>query len=53
MAVISGNFSEGIDLPGDLLKAVVIVGLPLTKPDLETSQLIDYYEKRFKKGWID
>jgi len=51
LAVISGNFSEGIDLPGDFLKSVVIVGLPLTKPDLETSQLIEYYDKKFGKGW--
>ncbi len=51
LAVISGNFSEGIDLPGDFLKSVIIVGLPLTKPDLETSQLIEYYDKKFGKGW--
>ncbi|MDP2909069.1 MAG: helicase C-terminal domain-containing protein, partial [Nanoarchaeota archaeon] len=47
----SGSFGEGIDLPGDYLKAVVIVGLPLSKPDLETKQLIDYYDQRFGKGW--
>ena len=51
LAVTSGNFSEGIDLPGDLLKGVIVVGLPLTKPDLETSQLIEYYDKKFGKGW--
>ena len=49
-AVSSGSFGEGIDLPGDLLKAVVIVGLPLEKPDLETKELIDYYEEKFAKG---
>ena len=51
LAVTSGNFSEGIDLPGDFLKCVVVVGLPLTKPDLETSQLIDYYDRKYAKGW--
>ncbi len=51
LGVTSGNFSEGVDLPGDLLKGVIIVGLPLTKPDLETSQLIEYYDKKFAKGW--
>ena len=51
MGVISGSFGEGIDLPGDLLKGVVIVGLPLQKPDLETKALIDYFDKKFKKGW--
>lgn len=50
LAVISGSFSEGIDLPG-VLKMVIIVGLPLQKPDLETKALIDYYDKKFGKGW--
>jgi len=51
LGVISGSFGEGIDLPGDYLKGVVIVGLPLTKPDLESKALIDYYDKKFGKGW--
>jgi DNA excision repair protein ERCC-2 len=50
LAVISGSFSEGIDLPG-VLKMVIIVGLPLQKPDLETKALIEYYDKKFSKGW--
>ena len=51
LGVASGSFSQGIDLPGDLLKAVIVVGLPLQKPDLETKKLIDYYDKKFSKGW--
>ncbi|PLW79861.1 hypothetical protein C0585_05570 [Candidatus Woesearchaeota archaeon] len=51
LAVVSGSFGEGIDLPGDLLKCVVIVGLPLSTPDLETKTLIDYFDKKFSKGW--
>lgn len=51
LAVASGSFGEGIDLPGDFLKAVVVVGLPLSKPDLETQELIKYYDKKFSKGW--
>ena len=51
LAVSNGSFGEGIDLIGDYLKAVFVVGIPLTKPDLEVQELIDYYEKRFKKGW--
>ncbi len=51
LAAVGGNFSEGIDLPGDLLKCVVVVGLPLQQPDLETKELINYYEKKFKRGW--
>ncbi|MGV8162215.1 MAG: ATP-dependent DNA helicase [Candidatus Nanoarchaeia archaeon] len=46
-----GSFGEGIDLPGDYLKGVIIVGLPLQRPDLETKALIDYFDKKFKKGW--
>ena len=49
--VITGSFAEGIDLPGDFLKAVVVVGLPLEPPDLETKELINYYDKKFGKGW--
>ena len=51
LGIASGSFSQSIDLPGDLLKAVVVVGLPLEKPDLETKELIDYYEKKYGKGW--
>ena len=51
LAASSGNFGEGIDLMGDFLKAVIIVGLPLGKPNLETEQLIKYYDEKFKKGW--
>jgi len=50
LAAISGSFAEGIDLPGDYLNGVVIVGLPLTKPDLESKALISYYDKKFGKG---
>ena len=51
LGVANGNFAEGIDLPGDLLQAVVVVGLPLAKPDLETQSLIDYYDEKYDKGW--
>jgi DNA excision repair protein ERCC-2 len=50
-AVAAAHFSEGIDLPGDYLKAVVVVGLPLARPDLQTNALIQYYSERFGKGW--
>ena len=51
LAVVSGSFGEGIDLPGDELKTVVIIGLPLGKPDLEIEALIKYYDAKFKNGW--
>ena len=33
------------------MNAVIVVGLPLEKPNLETKELIDYYDKLFGKGW--
>lgn len=51
LGVTSGSFGEGVDLPGDFLKAVIVVGLPLQPPDLETKELINYYDKKFQKGW--
>ncbi len=51
MAVASGSFSEGIDLPGNSLSCVVVVGLPFTAPDLYSKSLIEYYERRFGTGW--
>ncbi|MBI5390324.1 ATP-dependent DNA helicase [Candidatus Woesearchaeota archaeon] len=51
LGVAAANFSEGIDLPGDLLKCVMVVGLPLQPPDTETMALIDYYDKKYHKGW--
>lgn len=47
----SGSFGEGIDLPGNFLTGVIIVGLPLLKPTLEVEKLIEYYNKKYGKGW--
>ena len=49
-AVVSGNFSEGLDLPNKSLEIVCIVGLPLTPPDLITNLTIDYFQNKFGKG---
>ncbi len=49
--VSSASFGEGIDLPGEFLKCVIIVGLPLEKPGLEVKELIRYYDNKFGKGW--
>jgi DNA excision repair protein ERCC-2 len=50
-SVVSGSFGEGIDLPGNLLRGVIVIGLPFEVPDLETKSLIEYYTERFGKGW--
>lgn len=49
--VVSGNFSEGIDLPGKFLNGAIVVGIPLEKPDLVTKALINYYDRLFGEGW--
>ena len=49
MGISTGSFGEGIDLPG-ILKAVIIVGLPLQKPGAESKLLIQYYEDKYGKG---
>lgn len=51
LGVSSGSMGEGVDFIGDYLKCVVIVGLPLARPDLETKKLIDYYDFKYGKGW--
>ena len=51
LGVAGANFAEGIDLPGNFLNGVVVVGLPLARPDLKTKALIDFYHQKFQKGW--
>ncbi len=46
-----GNFGEGLDIRDNIVKCVIVVGLPLARPDLETEALITYYDSKFKKGW--
>ncbi len=50
LCAAAGSFGEGIDLPG-IVKCVIVVGLPLQKPNLETTSLIEYYDKKFGNGW--
>ncbi len=50
MGIATGSYGEGIDMPG-VLKAVIVVGLPLNRPDVEAKLLIEYYEDKFGKGF--
>src|SRR3989338_8744360 len=50
MAVSSASFGGGFDFLGDLLNCVIIVGIPLSKLDLETNELINHYDKKYGKG---
>ena len=51
LGVQAGSFSEGIDLAGDFLNGVIVIGIPLERPDLMTKSLIDFYDKKFDRGW--
>ncbi len=49
LGISTGSFGEGIDMP-NILKAVIIAGLPLNKPDVEAKLLIEYYDDKYGKG---
>lgn len=44
LAIIGGAFGEGIDLVGDSLIGVVIVGIGLPKVNFESNQIVEYYK---------
>ncbi len=46
-----GVFAEGVDYPGDMLQAVIVVGPCLPGVRLEQKLLQDYYEERFERGF--
>ncbi|GKU77656.1 helicase C-terminal domain-containing protein [Paenibacillus sp. L3-i20] len=50
-AVMGGIFSEGVDLPGDRLIGVVIVGVGLPQLGIERNTLRDYYQKQGHNGF--
>jgi DNA excision repair protein ERCC-2 len=47
LGVQGGSLSEGVDYHDNLLAAVVVVGLPLSPPNLEGEALRDYYGRKF------
>jgi DNA excision repair protein ERCC-2 len=50
-AVAGGAFAEGVDYPGDMLRAVAVVGPCLPALTLERQLLKNYYEERFDRGF--
>ena len=52
LAVQGGSFSEGMDYESNTLKAIIVVGLPLSPPTLEVKTIEGYYIGRYgpKKG---
>jgi DNA excision repair protein ERCC-2 len=51
LAVAGGVFSEGVDYPGETLRAVAVVGPCLPAVSLERELLRQYYEERFGRGF--
>ena len=51
LAVAGGVFAEGVDYPGDVLKAVAVVGPCLPALSLEQQLLQAYYDERFDRGF--
>ena len=49
--ILGGVFGEGIDLPGDALRSVVIVGVGLPQFNRSTQTLSDYYQQRYGRGF--
>jgi DNA excision repair protein ERCC-2 len=50
-AVAGGAFAEGVDYPGDMLRAVAVVGPCLPALTLERELLKAYYQERFERGF--
>lgn len=51
IAVLGGAFSEGIDLEGERISGVVIVGVGLPQICFERDLIRKYYDKTKKKGY--
>lgn len=49
--ILGGVFGEGIDLPGDHLSSVVVVGVGLPQVGREREQLRDWYQRRSASGF--
>ena len=51
VAVAGGVFAEGVDYPGEVLKAVAVIGPCLPALTLEQELLKAYYQERFDRGF--
>ncbi|MHA1458267.1 MAG: helicase C-terminal domain-containing protein [Promethearchaeota archaeon] len=53
LGVCGGRNSEGEDFPGDLMNAVIIVGVPYESISNRLNARIEYYNKIFQnQGWL-
>lgn len=51
VCVLGGTFSEGLDLTGDRLIGVVVIGVGLPQINFENNLIKDYYEEKNGKGF--
>ncbi len=51
LAVLSGALNEGIDLPGEALRAVVVVGIGLPALSPRQELLVEYHKQRGEDGF--
>ncbi len=51
IGVQGGSLSEGLDFGNEEIKSVIVVGIALEEMGLEIKALIDYYQRKFGKGW--
>ena len=49
--ILGGIFSEGIDLPGDALASVAVVGVGMPQVNQDTRDLQEWYEQRTGAGF--
>lgn len=49
--IAGGIFGEGVDLTGEALIGVVIIGVPLPKVSFSQQILSDYFEKKYQEGF--
>jgi DNA excision repair protein ERCC-2 len=49
--ILGGVFGEGIDLPGEHLRSVVVVGTGMPQVNRDTRQLQAWYEARYAAGF--
>lgn len=49
--ILGGIFGEGIDLPGEQLQSVVIVGVGMPQLNRDTRELQDWYQQKYGHGF--
>ncbi len=51
LVVQGGSFSEGVDFSNNEIKVAVVAGIALAEMGVEIDAVIEYYGKKFGKGW--